>query len=89
MTPEILALMYRAGCREIHYGIESGNAEVLNASASASRWRRCAQAVDWTHEAGILSKGYFMLGLPGDTEETMEQTIRSPPNWSSMRPCSA
>ena len=33
------------------------------------------RAVAWTVEAGILAKGYFMLGLPGDTEETMRQTI--------------
>ena len=33
------------------------------------------QAIDWTEDAGIMSKGYFILGLPGDNDETMNQTI--------------
>lgn len=75
VTPDLLRLMYRAGCREIHYGIESGNPEILAATAKHIRLEQVRQAVEWTEAAGIASKGYFMLGLPGDTEETMEQTI--------------
>lgn len=76
VTPESLAVMYRAGCREIHYGIESGNPEILAATGKNITMDQVRQAVKWTAESGIRSKGYFMLGLPGDTEETMEQTIR-------------
>ena len=32
-------------------------------------------AVTWCHEAGIMAKGYFMIGLPGETEETARSTI--------------
>ncbi|HUW13051.1 MAG TPA: radical SAM protein [Anaerolineae bacterium] len=73
--PEILEKMHRAGCREIHYGIESGNLEILAATAKHIRLDQVEQAVKWTEEAGIAAKGYFMLGLPGDNEETMRQTI--------------
>lgn len=76
VTPESLAMMYRAGCREIHYGIESGNPEVLAGTGKNITLDQVRQAVKWTAQSGIRSKGYFMLGLPGDTEETMEQTIR-------------
>ena len=76
VTPESLAMMYRAGCRELHYGIESGNPEVLAATGKNITPDQVRQAIQWTSESGIRSKGYFMLGLPGDTEETMEQTIR-------------
>jgi anaerobic magnesium-protoporphyrin IX monomethyl ester cyclase len=75
VTPEVLRLMHRAGCREIHYGIESGNAEILRRIGKAITLDQVRQAVAWTAEAGILVKGYFMLGLPGDTTETMQQTI--------------
>ena len=75
VTPAILEKMYRAGCREIHYGIESGNPEILAATAKHIKLEQVEQAVAWTEAAGIASKGYFMLGLPGDNEETMRQTI--------------
>jgi radical SAM superfamily enzyme YgiQ (UPF0313 family) len=73
--PAILEKMHRAGCREIHYGVESGNLEILAATAKHIRLDQVEQAVEWTEAAGIAAKGYFMLGLPGDNEETMQQTI--------------
>ena len=67
--------MYQAGCRQIHYGIESGNEEVLRRTAKHIDLQQVRDAVRWTEQAGIRSKGYFILGLPGDTEETMQETI--------------
>ncbi|MCO6452668.1 MAG: cobalamin-dependent protein [Caldilineales bacterium] len=75
VTPDLLDKMYRAGCRQIHYGIESGNEEVLKRTAKHIRLDQVRDAVRWTEESGIHSKGYFILGLPGDTTETMEETI--------------
>ena len=75
ITRESLDLMYRAGCREVHYGIESGNPEVLERIDKHITLEQVREAIAWTNEAGITVKGYFMLGLPGDTEETMQQTI--------------
>jgi anaerobic magnesium-protoporphyrin IX monomethyl ester cyclase len=75
VQPGILQKMYRAGCREIHYGIESGNLEILAATAKHIKLHQVEQAVAWTEAAGIAAKGYFMLGLPGDNEQTMQQTI--------------
>jgi len=75
VTAEILRKMYAAGCRRIHYGIESGNQQVLERINKGIQLDQVRQAVRWTKEAGIHVKGYFMLGLPGDTEETMQQTV--------------
>ncbi len=75
VNPELLKKMYRAGCRQIHFGIESGNPEILARTAKHIDLTQVRQAIEWTEDAGIMSKGYFMLGLPGDTEETMHQTI--------------
>ena len=75
VTPDLLELMYRAGCREIHYGIESGNPEILANIGKGITLDQARRAVAWTSKAGILAKGYFMLGLPGDSEETIQQTI--------------
>jgi len=76
VTLQELQLMQRAGCRELHYGIESGNPEVLAQIGKHITMEQVRDAVRWTRQAGILAKGYFMLGLPGDTEETMRQTIQ-------------
>lgn len=75
VTPAILRKMYRAGCREVHYGIESGNPDVLKATAKHINLDQVRQAVSWTDEVGIRGKGYFILGLPGDNDQTIEDTI--------------
>lgn len=75
VTPELLKKMYKAGCRQIHFGIESGNPEILKKTAKHIDLNQVRQAIEWTEDAGIMSKGYFMLGLPGDNEQTMNETI--------------
>jgi anaerobic magnesium-protoporphyrin IX monomethyl ester cyclase len=75
VDPQLLAKMYRAGCRQIHFGIESGNPGILKRTAKHINLDQVRQAVQWTEDAGIMSQGYFILGLPGDTEETMNETI--------------
>ncbi len=75
VNEEILHKMYAAGCRRIHYGIESGNEQILKHIGKGFTLEKVRRAVRWTREAGIQTKGYFMLGLPGDTEETMKQTV--------------
>ena len=75
VNAEILRKMYAAGCRRIHYGIESGNQVILQRIDKGIKLGQVHDAVRWANEAGIQVKGYFMLGLPGDTEQTMQQTI--------------
>ena len=75
VDPEVLDVMYRSGCRQVHFGIESGNDEILEAIGKRINKAQVRRAVAWTAQTVIRSKGYFMLGLPGDTEETMHQTI--------------
>jgi anaerobic magnesium-protoporphyrin IX monomethyl ester cyclase len=75
VNAEILHKMYAAGCRRIHFGIESGNEQVLQRIAKGINLGQVRQAVRWAKDAGLQVKGYFMLGLPGDTEVTMQQTV--------------
>lgn len=74
VKPEILALMKRAGCWEISFGLETGSDALLAKMDKAARVARSEQAVRWTHGAGIRTKGLFMLGYPGETEETIRAT---------------
>jgi anaerobic magnesium-protoporphyrin IX monomethyl ester cyclase len=74
VKPEILKLMKRAGCWEISFGLESGSNEILQSMDKAADIARSEQAVKWTAEAGIRTKGLFILGYPGETVETIEIT---------------
>jgi len=71
----LLKLMQRSGCWQINYGIESASQKILDFAQKAITIEQVEKAVDLTHEAGILAKGYFIFGLPYETEETMENTI--------------
>lgn len=70
-----LRWMKKAGCWQISYGIESGNQQQLNRIKKGITLEMVRQAVAKTKKAGIEMKGFFMLGLPGDTEKTMQETI--------------
>ena len=72
---EILELMKKAGCRRIAYGIESGSQEILNFEKKGITIEQIKRAVNLTHKAGIKVTGYFILGHPLETKETINQTI--------------
>lgn len=72
--PDTLGLMKKAGCWEISFGLETGSNELLKKMDKAARVEISEQAVNWTAAARIRTKGLFMLGYPGETRETIEQT---------------
>ena len=72
---EMLRLMARAGCWMISWGIESANEEILRRVRKGYRPERAAQTLGWAKAAGIKNWGYFIIGLPGETDETAQQTI--------------
>ena len=73
---EMLRLMARAGCWMISWGIESANEEILRRVRKGYRPERAAQTLGWAKAAGIKNWGYFIIGLPGETDETVRQTIK-------------
>lgn len=75
VSPELLAEMHNAGCWLIDFGIESGNQEILNKIGKGVSLQQIRRAIQMTREVGIKTRGYFMIGLPGDTPETIAQTI--------------
>lgn len=75
VDPELLALMARAGCWMISFGIESANQNVLDAAGKKISADQARKAVDAASAAGIKVAGHFVLGLPGDTPAGIRQTI--------------
>jgi len=73
--PEMLSLMQRSGCWMISWGIESGDPEMLRRMHKGTTLEGIAQALRWSHEAGIKNWGYFVIGLPGESEESIRRTI--------------
>jgi radical SAM superfamily enzyme YgiQ (UPF0313 family) len=74
VKPDVLDLMKRAGCWEISFGLETGSDELLEKMDKLARVEKSEQAVRWTADAGIRTKGLFMLGYPGETRETIDLT---------------
>jgi radical SAM superfamily enzyme YgiQ (UPF0313 family) len=72
---EMLQLMARAGCWMISWGIESGSDEVLKRAAKGINPDKARQALSWSRQAGIKNWGYFIIGLPGETTESIRRTI--------------
>lgn len=72
---EMFCLMKKAGCWQISYGIESGNEEILKSLNKGINKEMVEGAINKTTQAGIQALGFFILGLPGETEETMRETI--------------
>jgi radical SAM superfamily enzyme YgiQ (UPF0313 family) len=75
VTEELLREMKKAGCYMVAYGIESGNQMILNNLRKKITIEQIKSAIEATRKAGIQSVGYFMLGSPGETPETIRQTI--------------
>jgi anaerobic magnesium-protoporphyrin IX monomethyl ester cyclase len=72
---EMLRMMGRAGCWMISWGIESGNEAILKRAAKGADPKKARRALTWARQAGIKNWGYFIIGLPGETTETIRQTI--------------
>jgi anaerobic magnesium-protoporphyrin IX monomethyl ester cyclase len=72
---EMLQLMGKAGNRLISWGIESGNEQILKHAHKGAYPDKAERALRWAKQAGIMNWGYFIIGLPGETEATIRQTI--------------
>ncbi|MCL6647114.1 MAG: B12-binding domain-containing radical SAM protein [Chloroflexi bacterium] len=73
---ELFFLMKQAGCKRVGFGVESGNQAVLDRMKKKQTLDQVRQAMRNAKKAGLQTMGFFIFGMPGDTEETMEETIR-------------
>lgn len=68
-------LARRAGCTLLAFGLESGSDELLRAVGKGATTEQARRALRDARAAGITTLGFFMLGLPGETRETLEATL--------------
>jgi radical SAM superfamily enzyme YgiQ (UPF0313 family) len=67
--------MRKAGCIQISYGVESGSEKIRNALNKKNKTAQIKQAFSLTVQYGILSRAYFIYGSPGETWDTIQETI--------------
>ncbi len=72
---ELLRAMKKSGCYSLTFGIESGNQEVLNNINKNINLKQVEEVINMTKEEGIETRGFFIIGLPGESEKTIRQTI--------------
>jgi hypothetical protein len=73
---ELLRLMRKAGCSSIAIGIESGDENIFNSINKGEKLSDIIRAVRMIKKAGIRCVGYFIIGLPGESIESVKKTIR-------------
>jgi len=71
----ILRKLKRAGVRWIIYGLESGSQTMLDSMNKRSTVAMNERAVSLTKKVGIACYGEIMIGMPGETSETIDETI--------------
>ena len=76
LDKEMLEAMKEAGCREISFGIESGNREVLKKIDKGLDLDEALKVVRLTKKVGISTHASYIMGYIGETEQTMQDTIR-------------
>jgi radical SAM superfamily enzyme YgiQ (UPF0313 family) len=67
--------MKRAGCRELLVGFESGAQAVLDRMNKHIRIEQSRQFMEYARAAGLDVHGCFVIGLPGETEESAKETV--------------
>jgi len=71
----LLTSMRKAGCVMVGFGLESGNQEILNRMNKRVTVEQSERAMKAAIKAGLQIKAQLMFNYPGDTKETLEQTI--------------
>lgn len=76
LTREAVRQMREYGCWRISFGIESGDPEILKTIKKNISLEQVREVLQWCKEEHIETSGFFMVGHPGETKESMEKTIR-------------
>jgi radical SAM superfamily enzyme YgiQ (UPF0313 family) len=76
ITKDMIDSLKSAGCHTIMYGIESSSQDILRLMNKGISLDQVMETVMYTHRSGIEILGFFLFGFPGETRQTIEDTIR-------------
>jgi anaerobic magnesium-protoporphyrin IX monomethyl ester cyclase len=72
---ELFTRMKEAGCFFVLYGVESGNQQILDNMHKKITPEKVKWAVELARECEIRTLASFIIGLPGETKETLKETV--------------
>jgi anaerobic magnesium-protoporphyrin IX monomethyl ester cyclase len=75
ISEDVLVNMKLAGCQLVSFGAESGSQEILNAMRKGTTVEQNERAIKWVKKAGMTVTVSMIIGYPGETKETLEQTL--------------
>ena len=75
LTKDTYILLKESGCRVVCFGIESGSQKILDRMNKKNTVENNYKAIKIAQDAGLVVIGYFMIGFPGETLETIEESI--------------
>lgn len=75
LSEETLKKMKKAGCHTLQIGVESGDEKILNKYAPSKTKPNIESLMQRCRKVGIRTLGYFIVGFPDDTKETVLKTI--------------
>ena len=67
LTQDVCKLIYKAGCRLVHLGIESFSQGSLDRCGKKTTVEKMLQGIENAYKVGITTMGFFIVGLPGDS----------------------
>jgi radical SAM superfamily enzyme YgiQ (UPF0313 family) len=75
VSRELLAKMREANCQEVYFGVESGCQQILEAVHKKTSTELNEKAVKWAKEAGLFVAISVVIGYPGETRSSLQQTL--------------
>lgn len=86
VSPEILAQMHDAGCVAVLYGMETGSPRMLEIMEKKTKQKDNENAMKWTLEAGLTTVVQLVIGMPGESPDTIRETIEFTKWANSLSP---
>jgi len=75
VSRRLLGKMKQAGCTAVSFGVESGSPEILKRIKKGITLEQVLDAVALCNDVGVTPQASFILGLPGETQATLQQTV--------------
>ncbi len=73
---DLAELMAKSGCYYFAYGVESANSNILKMIKKEETIEQIEKSIDCADKKGISCQGFFIFGLPGETKETIKESIK-------------
>jgi len=76
MDEEVVQAIKQAGCRYIRFGVESGSQRMLQTMKKGVTLDKIRKAFELCRRVGIKTQAFFLFGIPGETEDSIRETIK-------------